>query len=1038
MKKVLSMVLVIALAFSLVTFASAKDPTATFSDGKDVKNVAAVDLLTGIGVIDGANGAFDPTGTLTREQAAKIIAYMLNGTAATNLKAITAPFSDVATTRWSAGYIAFCVEEGILNGVGNGKFNPEGKLTGFAWAKMLLCALGYDASAEEFTGGTWTINVAKTVNKVNLAFGLNIDFSANISRDDACALAYNTLTADMVEYPSTGTQIIIGDTTVSTGAGKAQAMPKASGGYKNAGNDLIMQFCELYFKDLQQKFATNFGRNGYKWVNVNTAAPLSAFYSNDVVLATSYSGVSVTNLTTPANFFYKASLNSTPVSYVINGLGGQTIGACDTAAMTKGHKVELVDVYPFEGKVDTVVVTTMTATTLPSNPVTTATSGAVTNVTVAGTAVTNKDSKYVSGYEGLAKDDVVLSYTLRNENGFDYFYIEKCKTVTGTLTAYNNTLGALTIDGTVYYDSALGTFDPSTDVTGLYGVAGVTFYLDMGGQVVKAVSPQAAFNLANYLFVKGAANTGVVTNKYEAAVTFMDGTTAVITVAKTGLATGSYAVVADLNCADAFAAAGDLADYTFYSFVKNEDGSYNLRVAAQQTSVVGATATVTAADFLSNHGLATGDTTFVYQNAQGTFNVYKGVASAPIYTIAAAPPANSGVYVLLNPTTPAYAMAAIGLGGTASGIPGDMKQVFITGAGTQHYLSGTTYYITYPAVVDGKTEQTIETVDGLILNPGNLYLVTEYTNSRISNVIDSTNVPTWQPLADLHAAVNTLTYNAGTMTVNDAVTGTTSYILASDAKVFVYNTNVIPAALTEVSADSINGYASLINGNDSVTVVTKNGATDPTIKSVFINLQTTATGAITSGTAGVTVTSGTTPKTVAIAAAAGVAKSVQFNKTANQTIAISGVGVTAGATTPTTADFSFGAAAAGTYSYTLTVSEPNYAPITYNVTVTVAPPAAATFGSATTTNATTITITMSSPLTGTVGDPAAFTIGGVASNPAVSAVTVSGATVTLTLNAAIVAGDTPTVAYTATGANNLTNGTLVANFAAQPVTNTIV
>jgi hypothetical protein len=38
-------------------------------------------------------------------------------------------FADVGTDRWSAGSIAYAVEKGYMQGVGGGKFDPEGTLT---------------------------------------------------------------------------------------------------------------------------------------------------------------------------------------------------------------------------------------------------------------------------------------------------------------------------------------------------------------------------------------------------------------------------------------------------------------------------------------------------------------------------------------------------------------------------------------------------------------------------------------------------------------------------------------------------------------------------------------------------------------------------------------------------------------------------------------------------------------------------------------------------------------------------------------------
>ena len=52
--------------------------------------------------------------------------------------------------------------------MGDGTFAPNGQLTGFQFAKMLLVALGYDAKIEGFTGTDWQINVSKVANQVGL------------------------------------------------------------------------------------------------------------------------------------------------------------------------------------------------------------------------------------------------------------------------------------------------------------------------------------------------------------------------------------------------------------------------------------------------------------------------------------------------------------------------------------------------------------------------------------------------------------------------------------------------------------------------------------------------------------------------------------------------------------------------------------------------------------------------------------------------------------------------------------------------------
>ncbi len=72
LKKTLALVLVLAMMFSLCITASAD-----FTDAEEITNELAVNTLVALGVIEGMpDGSFDPDGTLTRAQAAKIIAYL--------------------------------------------------------------------------------------------------------------------------------------------------------------------------------------------------------------------------------------------------------------------------------------------------------------------------------------------------------------------------------------------------------------------------------------------------------------------------------------------------------------------------------------------------------------------------------------------------------------------------------------------------------------------------------------------------------------------------------------------------------------------------------------------------------------------------------------------------------------------------------------------------------------------------------------------------------------------------------------------------
>ena len=170
MKKFLALVLALVMTMSLVTISAGAED---FTDDSTITYGEAVDVMTAVGVVGGyADGSFNPTAGLTRGAAAKIICNMILGpTTAEALVANDAPFSDVAADNVFAGYIAYCVNEGIISGYADGTFRPAAPLTGYAFMKMLLGALGYDAAIEGYTGANWSINVAKKA----IGEGLNGD-----------------------------------------------------------------------------------------------------------------------------------------------------------------------------------------------------------------------------------------------------------------------------------------------------------------------------------------------------------------------------------------------------------------------------------------------------------------------------------------------------------------------------------------------------------------------------------------------------------------------------------------------------------------------------------------------------------------------------------------------------------------------------------------------------------------------------------------------------------------------------------------------
>ena len=268
MKKFLSLVLALTMMMSLVTInAGAKE----FTDDEELNYKEAVDVISEISVVDGyEDGSFKPQNTLTRGAAAKIICNLILGpTTAAELHADTAPYKDVPTSNTFSGYIAYCAKEGIISGYADGTFRPAGTLTGYAFMKMLLGALGYDATYEGYTGGNWSINVAKQAIGIGLNKGLVDEFNGVdfVTREEAALYAFNTLKATMVDYDQKITTTINGvDVVISQGTAKPVDWSEGSNRDGNIKDDGYVQFAEEYFPKLYLDNTTDaFGRPAREW-----------------------------------------------------------------------------------------------------------------------------------------------------------------------------------------------------------------------------------------------------------------------------------------------------------------------------------------------------------------------------------------------------------------------------------------------------------------------------------------------------------------------------------------------------------------------------------------------------------------------------------------------------------------------------------------------------------------------------------------------------------------------------------------------------
>ena len=223
---------------------------AAFSDQSKIKNTEAVDACTALNIIGGyPDGSFKPEGNITRAEVTKMICVALNGGKNPAVSTNTTPtFSDVrnnANAAWAEGYIESCAAQGIVSGVGGGKFAPNGNVTGVQLAKMLLVSLGYKSENEGFTGNAWATNVNMRAAQKGLYKGLEtMDTAAAITRDNAAQMVWNALQAYEVEYKTTlvadskgqlSSQITVQDKVVGSTNDKITLLRDKYDAYVNIG-----------------------------------------------------------------------------------------------------------------------------------------------------------------------------------------------------------------------------------------------------------------------------------------------------------------------------------------------------------------------------------------------------------------------------------------------------------------------------------------------------------------------------------------------------------------------------------------------------------------------------------------------------------------------------------------------------------------------------------------------------------------------------------------------------------------------------------
>ena len=191
LKKVLALVLAFACAFTMFAGAAFTDEADINADNRD-----AVELLTALNIIQGyEDGSFQPEGTVTRAEMAKMIFTIRNGgnDDASAYETVTTSFTDI-NGHWAEGYIKYLQNTGIVAGKSATRFDPDSTVTTGEAMKMALVLSGYRADKAGLTGTAWLNNTVAQATTVGMTKDVQSAIASGCTRQDAAQILSNTLT----------------------------------------------------------------------------------------------------------------------------------------------------------------------------------------------------------------------------------------------------------------------------------------------------------------------------------------------------------------------------------------------------------------------------------------------------------------------------------------------------------------------------------------------------------------------------------------------------------------------------------------------------------------------------------------------------------------------------------------------------------------------------------------------------------------------------------------------------------------------------
>lgn len=114
---------------------------------------------------------------------------------------VTGSFTDLSDAAWATEAINYLAGQGIVNGVGNGKFNPNGFVKREEFVKIMMLALEIPSEETEkrfndVAEGQWYYSYIQDAYALNLVAGVEFDvfgIGQNITREQMCTMLYRAM-----------------------------------------------------------------------------------------------------------------------------------------------------------------------------------------------------------------------------------------------------------------------------------------------------------------------------------------------------------------------------------------------------------------------------------------------------------------------------------------------------------------------------------------------------------------------------------------------------------------------------------------------------------------------------------------------------------------------------------------------------------------------------------------------------------------------------------------------------------------------------